>query len=289
MIVTPPISVSANAVRWKQCTGVAQRTISSTAVSGRSRLNSSHWSGFSKNAFMPCVIALRVVSLPATASRMHEERELDVAHGLAVDVGLDQPGDDVVGRAAAALLGHVVGVTHQLGVGGHVVRLEVRVVGVHDRVGPVEQLLAVGLGHADQIGDGQQRQASSRCRRRSCRCPSAAAAATISRAATASFSSSVATALGVNSRDTILRSRVCSGASWLISSALVRSSCSAVSAVGQPHHDALAVGGPQVAVARDRLDVLVAADHPVAAVVEDRAPPARSTTPARSCAVRRTR
>jgi hypothetical protein len=51
-----------------------------------------------------------------------------------------------------------------------------------------------------------------------------AAAATISRAATASFSSSVATALGVKSRDTILRSRVCSGASWLISSALVSSS-----------------------------------------------------------------
>ena len=51
---------------------------------------------------------------------------------------------------------------------------------------------------------------------------------TISRAATASFSSSAATARGVNSRDTILRSRVCSGASWLISSALVRSSCSAV-------------------------------------------------------------
>ena len=41
-------------------------------------------------------------------------------------------------------------------------------------------------------------------------------------------------------------------------------------AVGHPHHRALAVGRPQVAVARDRLDVLVAADHPVAAVVEDR-------------------
>jgi hypothetical protein len=55
-----------------------------------------------------------------------------------------------------------------------------------------------------------------------------AAALTISRAATASFSSSVATGLGVKSRDTILRSRVCSGASWLMSSALVSSSCSDV-------------------------------------------------------------
>ena len=54
----------------------------------------------------------------------------------------------------------------------------------------------------------------------------------MSRAATASFSSSDATARGVNSRDTILRSRVCSGASWLISSALVRSNCSLVTPSG---------------------------------------------------------
>ena len=50
------------------------------------------------------------------------------------------------------------------------------------------------------------------------------AAATISWAAVASFSSSVATALGVKSRDTSLRNRVCSGASWLINIALVSSS-----------------------------------------------------------------
>ena len=158
-IVTPPISVSANAVRWKQCTGVAQRMISSTAVSGRSRLNSSHWSGFSKNAFMPCVMALRVVSLPATASRMTKNANSTSPMRFAVDVGLDQPGDDVVGRTAPALLGHVVGVAHQLGVGGRRIGVEIRIVGVHDRVGPVEELLAVGLGHADQVGDGQQRQA----------------------------------------------------------------------------------------------------------------------------------
>ena len=41
---------------------------SSTIVAGRSFFHSSHWSGYSKNAFMPWVIALRVVSLPATAS-----------------------------------------------------------------------------------------------------------------------------------------------------------------------------------------------------------------------------
>ena len=51
-------------------TGVAHRTISSAAVAGRCRLNSSHWSGKSVKAIMPWVIELRVVSLPATASRI---------------------------------------------------------------------------------------------------------------------------------------------------------------------------------------------------------------------------
>jgi hypothetical protein len=41
-------------------------------------------------------------------------------------------------------------------------------------------------------------------------------------------------------------------------------------AVGHPHDHALAVRRPQVAVAGDGLDVLVTADHPVAAVAEDR-------------------
>ena len=63
-----PTITSLRAVRWKTVTGVAHRMISSVALFGRSRLNSSHWSGWSKNAFMPWVIALRVVSLPATAS-----------------------------------------------------------------------------------------------------------------------------------------------------------------------------------------------------------------------------
>jgi hypothetical protein len=108
---------------------------------------------------MPWVIALRVVSLPATASRMTKNAKLDVAQGFSVDVGLDQPGDDVVGRASPTLLGHVVGVPHQLGVGRRRVVVEVRVVGVHERVGPVEQLLPVCLRDADQIGDREQRQA----------------------------------------------------------------------------------------------------------------------------------
>src|SRR4029079_15496554 len=91
----------------------------------------------------------------------YEERELDIVKGFAVDVGLDQPGDDVVLtaggtplaswgatrlRGTAALLGHAVGVAHQLSVGGGISCLEVRIVVVHDRVGPTEQLLAIGSG-----------------------------------------------------------------------------------------------------------------------------------------------
>ncbi|SIE28993.1 Uncharacterised protein [Mycobacteroides abscessus subsp. abscessus] len=49
---------------------MAQRTISSAAVSGRSFLYSSHCSGNWVKAIMPWVIELRVVSLPATANAM---------------------------------------------------------------------------------------------------------------------------------------------------------------------------------------------------------------------------
>lgn len=69
-IVCPLSSVSSVAVRWKAMTGVAQRTISSAVVRGRVSLNSAHCSGWSTNAFMPWVVALRAVSLPAMVSRM---------------------------------------------------------------------------------------------------------------------------------------------------------------------------------------------------------------------------
>jgi len=101
-----------------------------------------------------------------------------------------------------ALLGHVVGVTHQFGVGRDHVRREVRIIGVHDQVGPVEQLLAVRAGTPMRSA---MASSGSPIAMSSTKLPESFsfAAATISRAATASFSSSVATALGVNSRETI--------------------------------------------------------------------------------------
>ena len=54
-------------------TGDATRTISSTAVGvtpSRSSCQIRRWSGFCDSRFIPWLIAVRVVSLPATARRM---------------------------------------------------------------------------------------------------------------------------------------------------------------------------------------------------------------------------
>ena len=118
LICWPPSSTSAVAVRWNTVTGVAQRTISSAAVSGRDALNSSHCSGWSRKASMPCVMALRVVSLPATASISTKKPNSSSDSFVPVDLGADQLGDDVVARAAAPLLGHGHAVAEDLD-GGH--------------------------------------------------------------------------------------------------------------------------------------------------------------------------
>ena len=100
-ISCPRNSVSRVAVRRKWITGVAQRTISSTAVGATRSKSASHsarCSGCSLNAFMPWLIALRVVSLPATTSRTKNEPSSCVGEPLAVDLGVDQRGGQVVGR-----------------------------------------------------------------------------------------------------------------------------------------------------------------------------------------------
>ena len=68
----PESSTSWVAVRRIQVIGLVQRTISSTAVlsSPGSAAQRSRWSGCSESASTPWEIALRVVSLPATRSRM---------------------------------------------------------------------------------------------------------------------------------------------------------------------------------------------------------------------------
>ena len=69
----PPRTVSAPTVRRIQITGEPQRTISSTPVAAMpagSACHSARWSGCWVMASSPWLMALRVVSLPATTSRM---------------------------------------------------------------------------------------------------------------------------------------------------------------------------------------------------------------------------
>ncbi len=87
-----------------------------------------------------------------------EEPELGLVERLPVDVGVHQRGDDVLAGILTLLLGHRVAVAEDLGVGLLRIRRVVRVVGVHHRVRPVEQLLPIHLRHAEEVGDGQQRQ-----------------------------------------------------------------------------------------------------------------------------------
>ena len=97
-------------------TGDAQRTISSVAdcASDGSSTSSWYWSGKSQNALMPCEIELRVVSLPATAMQQEEEVEVHLGERVAVDLGVEQRGDDVVARVRAPLRGELVRVHEHL-------------------------------------------------------------------------------------------------------------------------------------------------------------------------------
>ena len=238
---------------------------------------------------MPWVIALRVVSLPATASRMTKNANSTSSIAFAVDVGLDQLRHDVVGRTAAPLLGHGVGVAHQLGVGSDVVRLEVGVVGVHD-ASSSSGTASRGRPLARRAGPRSPAAAgASRCRRRSCRCPS--------RLAVGDDVAGRGGELLLQRRDRPRREKPrhelaqpgVFGRVVVDQQRLGQLQLIGLVPVWHAHHGALAVRRPQIAVAGDRLDVLVAGDHPVAAVIEYRlgllVPPHRR----RSCAARRTR
>ena len=71
-----PSTVSSATVRRIQITGEAQRTISSMALGASpagSACHSARWSGCWVSANRPWLMALRVVSLPATTSRMKKD------------------------------------------------------------------------------------------------------------------------------------------------------------------------------------------------------------------------
>ena len=82
----------------------------------KSSHQSSRWSGWSVSAFIPWLIALRVVSLPATTRRMKNEPNSCVREPLAVDLGVHQHRREVVGGVGPAVL------AERLGVGEHLQR-----------------------------------------------------------------------------------------------------------------------------------------------------------------------
>ena len=100
--------------------------------------------------------------LVAGDGEQHEEHvELHLRQLLAVDLRIDDRGHDVAGRRDPLLLTELVGVGEHLDRDVHrfVGRHEVLGVGAADHlVGPIEQLAAVFLRHAEDLRDRLERQ-----------------------------------------------------------------------------------------------------------------------------------
>ena len=93
--------------------------------------------------------------------QQHEHVELDLGEPVAVDLGVDELGHDVVARIGLALLGELVDVHVELGRRGRAVVASPAYSGsssADHAVRPVEQQLAVVLRHAHDLGDRLQRQ-----------------------------------------------------------------------------------------------------------------------------------
>ena len=152
------------AVRRKWYTGDAQRRISSTAgvelgvevvAQRRVLLGVLHERPHAPRGGVAGGLVAR------DRQQQHEHVELELGELLAVDLGVDELGDDVVARIAAALLGEVVGVRVQRGrrlVRAFGATLELGVVGADHRVRPLEDEVPVLLRHAHDLGDRLQRQ-----------------------------------------------------------------------------------------------------------------------------------
>ena len=100
--------------------------------------------------------------LVARHRQQHEEQvEVHLGEGVALDLGVEQRGHDVLAWLRPALLGQLLGVHEHLDLSlGDVLLadLVLGVLGAHHPVGPVEQLEPVLARHAQQLGDHLQRQ-----------------------------------------------------------------------------------------------------------------------------------
>ena len=139
--------------------GQAQRTISSAAVAGRSRLEQLPLIG--ELGERHHALGDRVPRRLVARHRQNddEEAELVVGELVTLDIGLNQLGDEVVAGIVGPLGRHLHAVHHQFGRGGEpVVGGELRILVADQLIGPVEELLALFLRHAHQAGDGLQRE-----------------------------------------------------------------------------------------------------------------------------------
>jgi hypothetical protein len=149
-------------------TGEAQRTISSTAVGvtpSRSSSQIRRWSGFSLSSCRPQLIALRVVSLPATTSRMKNEASSSGVSRSPSISALTSCRGDVVGRVLPPVAAEVL---HQLGeprcrlqqrvMMSRPVRHVLRVPGPRMMFDRSEDEVVLAGRHAHHVADDRQRQ-----------------------------------------------------------------------------------------------------------------------------------
>src|SRR5271169_4750365 len=104
-MVRPRISTSREAVRIMCVIGEVQRRISSIAdgISKASRESRSRSDGLCISAFMPPLIALRVVSWPPSISRKQLKSTSMSVRRSPVDFAVDERADEVRSGIAAAL------------------------------------------------------------------------------------------------------------------------------------------------------------------------------------------
>ena len=115
-----------------------------SSISAGSSISRCRCSGCSISASIAPEIRLRVVSLPATASRMKKPSKSASDMPVAVDLCAHQDADEIVARVRLAVLRHRVRVHEHLGRGDATVlrrRVVLRVVEADQPVAPVEHLL----------------------------------------------------------------------------------------------------------------------------------------------------
>ena len=189
--------------------------ISSAAVFGRCALNSSHWSGKSVKAIMPWVIELRVVSLPATVrvtTNIPNSASVSWPSASASTSVLTMSSPGFSAFCAANCMAYQI---------NSAVEPSGSYSANSGSSAPIIWLVqSNSLLRSSSGTPSSPAMACSGSSRATCRtkspAPSCAASAAMRCARSPSSARNRSTARGVNPREMILRSRVCSGSSIMI-------------------------------------------------------------------------